>query len=461
MNIKRFFSKSSREALSMVRQQLGADAVILSNRAVDGGTEILAVHENEMGGLISNAPMQPTAPALPIPSLAAPKPEMARPPARLISTTDDEDEPLSLLQLLTSRNRVLTGDSEQPAPAARPAARPAAVGTDLDSMMHEIKSMRQVLQSQLSELSWASMQQRSPARADVLNRLLAAGFSAGLARQIAEKMPAGHDAEQGLEWAKAVLAQNLHTIHDESEILDRGGVFALIGPTGVGKTTTTAKLAARYVMKHGSNSLGLITTDAYRIGGHEQLRIYGKILGVMVHAVKDQADLKIALNELKNKHTILIDTVGVSQRDRMVAEQTALLHSAGTDIRKLLCLNATCTGETLTDVISAYRGRGQGQGQAQAGLAGAIVTKLDEAATIGSALDILIREKLKLYYMANGQRVPEDLHVGNKQFLLRQAFKLGRQRHDSYALRNEELPALLAHAAPMERSLLVQEARHA
>src|SRR5690606_23594100 len=148
-----------------------------------------------------------------------------------------------------------------------------------------IKSIRHVLQSQLAELSWAGMQQRNPAKSELLNQLLAAGFSAGLARQVAEKAPAAQSPEEMQEWAKSVLAQNLHTIADESEVLDRGGVFALIGPTGVGKTTTTAKLAARYVMKHGSNSLGLITTDGYRIGGHEQLRIYGKILGVMVHAV--------------------------------------------------------------------------------------------------------------------------------------------------------------------------------
>ena len=167
----------------------------------------------------------------------------------------------------------------------------------------------------------------------------------------------------------------------------------------------------------------------------------------MVHAVKDEADLKIALNELKGKHTILIDTVGVSQRDRMVAEQIAMLHQAGSNIRKLLCLNATCTGETLADVIRAYRGHG---------LHGAIVTKLDEAATIGGVLDIMIREKLKLYYMANGQRVPEDLYIGNKQFLMRHAFKLGSQRNGVYALNDDELPSLMAHAAPLVDALQME-----
>jgi flagellar biosynthesis protein FlhF len=146
-------------------------------------------------------------------------------------------------------------------------------------------------------------------------------------------------------WVKSVLARNLNTLANENELLENGGVFALVGPTGVGKTTTTAKLAARCVMRHGSGKLALITTDGYRIGGYEQLRIYGKILGVMVHSVKDETDLRIALEELKGKHTVLIDTAA-GQRDQMVAEQDAMLAGAGVDIKRLLCLNATATGGT-------------------------------------------------------------------------------------------------------------------
>src|SRR5690606_19176537 len=197
-----------------------------------------------------------------------------------------------------------------------------------------------------------------PTTSVLLRRLLSAGFGASLSRQITENLPQNQTQDSALNWAKSVLEKHLNTIDDESDLLDKGGVFALIGPTGVGKTTTTAKLAARVVMKHGASRLGLITTDAYRIGGHEQLRIYGKILGVMVHAVKDEVDLKIALEELKGKHTILIDTVGVNQRDEMVTRQIAMLAGAGNHIKRLLCINATSTGETLMDVVNAYRGNG-------------------------------------------------------------------------------------------------------
>jgi flagellar biosynthesis protein FlhF len=201
-------------------------------------------------------------------------------------------------------------------------------------------------------------------------------------------------------------------------------------------------------MKHGTQNIGLITTDAYRIGGHEQLRIYGKILGVMVHAVKDEADLKIALNELKNKHTILIDTVGVSQRDRMVAEQIAMLSNTKTPIKKLLCLNATSTGETLTDVIRAYKGKG---------LDGCIITKLDEAATIGSALDVAIREKLRLYYVANGQRVPEDIHMANKGYLIQLALQTNTANNRPFQLLNEELPYIMGNTQGAANSSQLSE----
>jgi flagellar biosynthesis protein FlhF len=190
-------------------------------------------------------------------------------------------------------------------------------------------------------------------------------------------------------------------------------------------------------MRHGPSKLALITTDGYRIGGYEQLRIYGKILGVMVHSVKDEADLRIALDELKGKHTVLIDTVGVSQRDQMVTEQIAMLSAAGSQVKRLLCLNATATGETLNEVVRSYQG---------AGLDGCILTKLDEAATIGSALDVVIRQKLNLYYIANGQRVPEDLHVAHPQYLIDRAFKLKRETA-AFQFRDAEIPLVMANTA--------------
>jgi flagellar biosynthesis protein FlhF len=314
--------------------------------------------------------------------------------------------------------------------------------------MSELRSMRSMFETRLAEISWGSRQEREPLRADLMRGMLSAGFSPGMARYLVEHLPEQEKADGGMRWICRALERNLMTVGNEDALLDKGGVYALVGPTGVGKTTTTAKLAARFVMRHGAGKLALITTDGYRIGGFEQLRIYGKILGVMVHSVKEQADLRIALDELRGKYTVLIDTVGMSQRDRMVADQIAMLSNTGKDVKRLLCLSATSTGETLNEVVSAYKGNG---------LAGCIMTKTDEAATIGNVLDVIIRQKLMLYYVANGQRVPEDLEVANAGALIRQAFGAKKQTK-AYTFDNDELPMVVAHSLQAMRPERAQRA---
>lgn len=427
MNVRKFTANTSREALRMLRDALGADAVILSNRNVGGKVEILAMADEAISAIA------------PASSDEAPVPEVPRFAPRL-SPQFQSDQPLI-------RPRAFERAVEAPASVPTFKAATGASGfvseieapvsaNELNDVMSEIRSMRSMLESQLAEISWTQTQKRQPQKAEILRELLATGFSASLSRYLVEKLPEAGKLENGLDWIKNVLTRNLSTIDNENEMLEKGGVYALVGPTGVGKTTTTAKLAARCVMRHGPSKLALITTDGYRIGGFEQLRIYGKILGVMVHAVKDEADLRIALSELKNKHTVLIDTVGVSQRDKMVTEQVAMLSGTDTPVKRLLCLNATSTGETLSEVVRAYQGNG---------LAGCILTKLDEAATIGGALDIAIRQKLMVYYVASGQRVPEDLHIANKLYLIDRAFKLKRETA-AFRYLDEELPLLMAGA---------------
>ena len=436
MNVKKFSASSTREALRKVRDALGADAVILSNRNVNGSVEILALASDDMSSLASTADQRTASKPSAEPVLAAFS------TVRRVESNRDHDQASGLSEALgNARDNAQRAQQIQPVQqiaAFTNQAPHATVGSqDMSAMMNEIRSMRSMLEAQLAELTWTSQAKREPVKSAVLREMLAAGFSASLARFLIDKMPEAGSQESGMKWIKSVLERNLTTIDNENEMIERGGVFALVGPTGVGKTTTTAKLAARCVMRHGPGKLALITTDGYRIGGYEQLRIYGKILGVMVHSVKDQADLKIALDELKGKHTVLIDTVGVSQRDKMVAEQVAMLSGTGTDVKRLLCLSATSTGETLNEVVRAYQGDG---------LSGCIMTKLDEAATIGNVLDVVIRQKLNLYYVANGQRVPEDLHVANQQYLVDRAFKLKRETAP-FQFQDAELPLVMANTA--------------
>ena len=409
MNVHKFTATTSRDALRKVRDMLGTDAVILSNRTIEGGVEILALTNDDMSAIAPPSAEKKMPPA----------PMVANPPAGKSAADNDQ-----LSNLADALEIVRTMSIAQEAAA-----------NEHTEVMSEIRSMRGMLETQLAEISWSTLQKREPGRSAVLRELLAAGFSASLSRYLTEKSPASEKPEDGLTWVKSILARNIATMTNENEILEKGGVYALVGPTGVGKTTTTAKLAARCVMRHGTGTLALITTDGYRIAGHEQLRIYGKILGVIVHSVRDEADLRIALKELRTKHTVLIDTVGVSQRDHMVAEQVAMLSGVGTDVKRLLCLNATSTGETLNEVVRAYQG---------SGLAGCIITKLDEAATIGSVLDAVIRQKLNLYYVSNGQRVPEDLHLANRLYLVDRAFKLKRETAP-FQFQDAELPLVVAN----------------
>lgn len=292
----------------------------------------------------------------------------------------------------------------------------------------EIETLKSTLNDAMSSLASLGVKLGDPVRTRLFQTMLNAGFSAQLTRYVLENMPQ-HDAYEGaLDFVQRAIEKNLSTVSDENSLLDQGGVFALMGPTGVGKTTTTAKLAARFVLRHGASRVALLSTDSYRIGGHEQLRIYGKILGVSVHAVKDAQDLSLALNDLREKHVVLIDTIGMSQRDRAVSEQMAMLHAVGPSIKRLLLLNAASNGKTLDEVVGAYR---------DANLAGCILTKIDEAASVGHAMDVMIRRRLPLHYVSYGQRVPEDIAVPNKKLLIHRSFRAGAEQ-SSFSLDSDE-----------------------
>lgn len=386
MNVRKFVAGTAREALRQVRESLGPDALILSNTTTPGGIELLAMPGHAVSALAPEAPPRPRASAESAPR-ADPRP----------------DSP-SLEEMLSRTVR------------------------------EEVRAMRILVEQQFEKLAWSEVERREPAKAGLLRELLDAGFSPALSRKLVEKLPAGHAAGRAHEWAEAVLVHNLQVLADEDQLIGRGGVYALMGPTGVGKTTTTAKLAARCVVRHGAERLALVTTDSYRIGAREQLRIYAKLLGVTVHAVKDTEDLGRTLEALSGKHMVLIDTIGMSQRDRMVAEQLAMLSGCGVEVKRLLLLNATCNGETLEDVVCSYRG---------AGLAGCILTKEDEAANLGAAIDVMLRHRLKLHYVANGQRVPEDLHPADRVRLVRRAFA-PTDREAPCALERGDFPLVMA-----------------
>lgn len=269
------------------------------------------------------------------------------------------------------------------------------------NMLGELRAMREMMKERFETIAFVERLQRSPNQAMMAQRLLDGGFSPVLIRKMLEGMPA--DVASGksdeLAWATQVLQRNLNTADTEANLEDQTGVLALIGSTGVGKTTTTAKLAALFAAKHGAHNLGLITLDAYRMGAHEQLRAYGRILGVPVHIAHDRAALEDLLELLSGKKLILIDTAGMPQRDARTRELLEMLSHPS--IKKLLVINAAAQGDAIEDVMVAYQA---------AKCMGVVLSKLDEAVKLGPALDTLIRHKLKILGIANGQRVPEDWH---------------------------------------------------
>ena len=443
MNVRKFFGSSTRDALRQVRDALGADALILSNRKVDGGVEIMAVADGEMDALTYGNPVQSqqqaqspkpaigaetiaailhrrqAGPVGPTQSVRAPAFETIQPSHAPLLPDPMEEEPTYRrpavarevqAAVMPAGNVPPTLQAAQPAPAVLPVTQDQVVA----EMARELKRMRNLLEGQLSGFAWGELARSEPLKAELLRAMFAAGFSPLLSRRLIDAMPKGLDFDKGMKWLKAAITHNLRAVEPGADVIERGGIIALVGPTGVGKTTTVAKLAARAVLKFGAQNVALLTTDSYRIGAHEQLRIYGRILNVPVHAVKDEAELELTLADLQRSHLVLIDTVGMSQRDRRIAEQIEFLCGRGSRVRRQLLLPATAQSVTLDDIVRAYRGTG---------LEGCVLTKVDESISLAPAIDCLVRYGLDLHYVTNGQRVPEDLHLANAVYLVDRAFK--------------------------------------
>jgi flagellar biosynthesis protein FlhF len=304
---------------------------------------------------------------------------------------------------------------------------PAPVRDDTQ-VMAELRSLRAALSDRIAALESNIASSRPPAAADsgaqrntattrVMTRLLMSGFSPDLARRIAGHAPATSDIAATDTWLHEVIAGNLRCASALDGLMEGQGAIALVGPTGVGKTTTVAKLAARFAVRYGAAQLGLVTLDSYRIGAHEQLRSYGRILGVPMHIAQDGATLRELLASLQGKRLVLIDTCGLSQRDERMEEMLGTLSSARfgmRPIRRVLLLNAASHSETLDEVARAWHAQDA---------AGAILTKLDEAARIGGAIDCMLRYRLTLFGLTNGQRVPEDWHPAGARLIAHVALK--------------------------------------
>ena len=264
--------------------------------------------------------------------------------------------------------------------------------------MNELQSVKDLIEERFNTLTWMNQTRANPLHSNMMLKLLRAGYSPALSRAIMEHLPQETGPADAMKWLVQVLERNLRTDSADAPIWEKGGVFALVGSTGVGKTTTAAKLAALCAAKHGPNNVGLITLDTYRVGGHDQLRAYGRMLGVVAHLAHDKAALQDLLGLLAGKKMVIIDTTGVAPRDPRKDDILEVLNLPG--IQHLLVANAGAHGDTLDEALAAFK---------RVGCKQAILSKVDEAVKLAPALDALIRHQLVLRGITNGQRVPEDL----------------------------------------------------
>lgn len=436
MKIKRFVAKDMRTALTEVKEFLGPDAIILSNKKVAEGVEIVAAIDQEPAPAAKPAPV------------ATPRSE-----PRFSATVADDDEteaPADSLKALLARQmikqQVTQNNSAKPVAKATAQDAPRAmqferqtsgatggatmtqlseitkqqeqqaklVQQQMDAMRNEMLSMRQLLQHQVSGLMWQDLARREPVRALIIENLQQLGLSEQVADQLACFMPEELNSADAWDAALELLAGQLSTTNDD--ILRRGGVVALVGPTGVGKTTTVAKLAAEFAKRHGADQVALITTDSYRIGAYEQLATFGRIIGCPVRLAKDSDELALLINQLQQRKLILIDTAGMSQRDVRLAEKLAsLVHNSRVKIKSYLVLSATAQARVMQESVTHFK---------RIPLSGCIFTKLDECLSLGEVINVAIANALPVSYLTNGQRVPEDIAVADAQKLVQQAEKL-------------------------------------
>ncbi|MCO7463768.1 flagellar biosynthesis protein FlhF [Stenotrophomonas maltophilia] len=289
-------------------------------------------------------------------------------------------------------------------PAPEPTLAPAPVLTvvaqddaEIRQLRQEVAGMRQVIEREMNRFTDERLR-GCPVRATALDLMDEYGFDAGLARDVAMQIPLETDAHRGRGLMLGLISRKLPIAPVDP--LEEGGVIALVGPTGAGKTTTIAKLASRFAEKHAPRDVALVTTDTTRIGAREQLYGYGRQLGIAVHEANSGTDLDQLLERLKDYKLVLIDTAGLGPRDRALAAQLQWLRAAR-QVRTLLVLPANTSFGDMDEVVRRF---------GAANLQGLVLSKLDETGRFGNALSVAVDHALPITWVTDGQDVPEDLH---------------------------------------------------
>jgi flagellar biosynthesis protein FlhF len=443
MNIQRFTGATAREALGKARMAFGEGTLILSNRPTASGVEVMATGEQNLSDLqrMGVPAGVAAAKALATPNGNPRQVAIANPGQRV----DEDTEQLAMSTLSFQdyvRERMLRKrQTETPARAdevpvrsttppasarpsataataspAKPAARPAtrdAASSGARSIVDELHAMRDLIEDRFNTFAWLNQTKQHPIQSNLMLKLMRAGYSPTLSRTILEHMPEAHGAPEAMQWMLEAIERNLKTSGQDNGLQDEGGIFALVGATGVGKTTTVAKLAGLCARAHGPASVGMITLDTQRMGAHEQLREHARNLGLVAHLAHDRAALQDLLGLFANKRMVLIDTSGLAPRELGKEDTLNLLDLPG--LQRLLVLNAGAQGDSLDQVVAAFRSGGVQQ---------AVLSKIDEAVKLGPALDVAIRHQLLVRGVTHGQKVPDDWADADAGELVRQSMRV-------------------------------------
>ena len=418
MQVKRFFAADMRQAMKLVRDELGADAAIIGNRRIAGGVELTAALD-----------YTPSALAPRVPNMEL-EDELRKTASRIVSAQAElsmrgDSDASTNRQLfaglpLTAAEPLVEPTFKEPPRPVAPAPAAAVDQRALDSMRFELNGLRELLEVQLGSLAWTQLQGSKPHQANLWRRLQRIGLSGPLSRDLLALTAEVEEPRQAWRMLLAHLARMIAT--PEIEPLEEGGVIAMVGPAGMGKTTTLAKLAARYVLKYGAQNIALVSMDSYRIGAQEQLKTLGRILNVTVTHVDPGQSLANALDPLLRKRVVLIDTAGLQASDPALRMQLESLAGRGIKSKNYLVLATTSQKQVLTAAYHSYK---------RCGLAGCILTKLDETASLGEVLSLAISHELPVAYLTDGPRIPDDLHLPRRHQLVSRAVSVQMQEEPS------------------------------
>ncbi len=409
MKIKRYLDKDMRHVLRRVREDQGPDAVILSNRRVDDGIELIAAIDYDEA-LVRHA-------------IGVHSDKYAAKNVKIDSDTlagiaEDDIAGDDYVTGASPRPEVISAELTSPRPTSFDqelnAQRLERNGDEvsLRDMQDEILSLRGLLETQLSGLIWKDTTKRAPLRAQMLRNLARLGIAPDVANIVVDRLEPVAEVRSLWHAPLTTLAQLVPVREDK--LLEQGGTFALIGPTGVGKTTTIAKIAARFAMTHGPDEIALVSADSYRIGAKEHLMAFANIIGAKVYSASSSDELTNLLIRLSNKKLVLIDTEGRSPRDRELANRLAAYGNNQERVKFYLTLSAATQEAALDEAIRQFR---------QVPLEGCVVTKIDEAAQLGCIISALTRHDLPACWFSDGQHIPDDLYAAarKKMWLINQA----------------------------------------